>query len=267
MINWEFWKEEYEKATPTWQLWPDRESCPICSGKGFIRHPHSMEDLRLGQLDPCRCRVKLHFLREEEQKLEIVDSIMAHSQMSSHERGLKVNGLKPWSTKKEWDTMRLAQQWACKFVESMEQTGEAGWGLFIGTQGCGKTHLMCGIANRLAELHIPTIMVYATALLNAIKKTFNENTDDFMQTMINTKVLMLDDLGTEYLTEWAKAELEYIFNTRWAEREKLPTIISTNLTPQLLRLRYPRIASRIMDRDLSTVNIITLGDYRQRRTL
>jgi len=125
---------------------------------------------------------------------------------------------------------------------------------------------MCGIANRLIESDIPTIYVYSTALMNAIKETFNgmKDTEEFRQALVEIPVLMLDDLGTENLTEWARSELEYIINTRWAEKEARPIIVSTNLLPNQLRLRHPRIASRIMDTDLSRVNIITVGDYRQR---
>ena len=58
-------------------------------------------------------------------------------------------------------------------------------------------------------------------------------------------LLILDDLGTEMTTQFTIAALYQVVNTRLMESR--PTIISTNLTPEQLSVRYsPQIASRLL---------------------
>lgn len=195
-------------------------------------------------------------------------SIMAHTQMTEKEKHYKVNGLVKWGPPDQWKTMEKARDWACKFVTDLEEGRIPTWGVLIGGYGCGKTHLMCGMANALVARGIPTVMVYVTSLLNELKGTFNGNgneTNEFLEEITAVKVLMIDDFGTEQRTPWSTSILEHIINSRYKEAEEKPTVISTNKTIQQLKALYPRIASRVMDSDISTVHVIAVGDYRLRK--
>ena len=58
-------------------------------------------------------------------------------------------------------------------------------------------------------------------------------------------LLIIDDLGTEMTTQFTTSVLYNIVNTRMMAEK--PTIISTNLLPDMLEKRYsPQISSRIM---------------------
>ena len=58
-------------------------------------------------------------------------------------------------------------------------------------------------------------------------------------------LLIIDDLGTEMTTQFVCSALYHVVNTRLMESR--PTIISTNLTPEQLSVRYsPQIASRLL---------------------
>ena len=65
----------------------------------------------------------------------------------------------------------------------------------------------------------------------------------------NIKLLVLDDLGTQNATPWAKEKLFQILNHRYVNQ--LPTVITTNLTLMDIedrirsRLRDPEVVSRI----------------------
>ena len=62
--------------------------------------------------------------------------------------------------------------------------------------------------------------------------------------VMKTDLLILDDLGTEYLTPFYSSTIYNIINTRL--NFKKPTIISTNLTHEEIQERYDeRVVSRI----------------------
>ena len=69
---------------------------------------------------------------------------------------------------------------------------------------------------------------------------------------------MLDDLGTENATPWAREKLYQIINHRYIEQ--LPTVITSNID---LRKVDDRIMSRIMDHRLTQYIEIDAEDYRR----
>jgi DNA replication protein DnaC len=73
--------------------------------------------------------------------------------------------------------------------------------------------------------------------------------------------LILDDLGTESATPWAREKLFQLLNYRYAAR--LPTVITTFSTLEELD---ERLASRMEDSSRCTVHGITAPSYRGSRT-
>jgi DNA replication protein DnaC len=70
---------------------------------------------------------------------------------------------------------------------------------------------------------------------------------------------VLDDLGTENATPWAREKLYQIINHRYNER--LPTVITSNQRDDAID---ERILSRMLDRDLSTRLTLVGEDFRRR---
>ena len=63
--------------------------------------------------------------------------------------------------------------------------------------------------------------------------------------MLETDLLIIDDLGVEFSTQFTVSCVYNIINSRILSRK--PTIISTNLTPRELEDKYTqRITSRII---------------------
>jgi DNA replication protein DnaC len=119
--------------------------------------------------------------------------------------------------------------------------------MFMGGTGLGKTHLSLAIAN--VVLNKGFSVVYGTSQ-NILGDLQNENfgrTDNLRyceRDVLRCDLLIIDDLGTEFRSQYTVAALQNIINTRLSA--KLPTVISTNYTFDELEEKYDqRITSRI----------------------
>ncbi len=132
-----------------------------------------------------------------------------------------------------------------------------GWLVFAGPYGTGKTHLAAAIGNYQAALGNPPLMVSVPDLLDHLRASFNPNSqvslDQRFEEIKNARILILDDLGTQSATPWAREKLYQLFNYRYVA--ELPTVITSSLTPDELD---PRIYSRLVDTRLTRiVNLAT----------
>lgn len=126
---------------------------------------------------------------------------------------------------------------------------------FSGRTGVGKTFLSLCIARELLNRGRTVLYLTAPVLFDMITehkmlayKEENYN-DHKYKSIFNVELLIIDDLGTETLSDSRYAELLNILNTRQANNSKAAckTIISTNLGPKkLFDLYTERITSRIM---------------------
>lgn len=118
--------------------------------------------------------------------------------------------------------------------------------LFSGATGLGKTFLSACVARQVAENGHS--VVYATAGklfadFEAVK--FERAEAGSLRDYRDCDLLIVDDLGTEMTTEFVKAALYELVNTRLLERRS--TLISTNLNENDLEARYGgQIASRLL---------------------
>ncbi|TLN09806.1 ATP-binding protein, partial [bacterium] len=71
------------------------------------------------------------------------------------------------------------------------------------------------------------------------------------------QLLILDDLGTQSASPWAREKLYQLFNHRYMAR--LPTVITTSSKMEDLD---PRIRSRMLDSRLCDIYAILLPAYR-----
>jgi DNA replication protein DnaC len=121
---------------------------------------------------------------------------------------------------------------------------------FYGDPGLGKTFLSHCIAKELLDDGYLVIYQTASELLDIIRKSKFQQVEDRaviqpIQYLYQCDLLILDDLGTETLTEFANNELFNLINRRLKEEKKM--LISTNLPISKLEGRYSaRLASRII---------------------
>jgi DNA replication protein DnaC len=101
--------------------------------------------------------------------------------------------------------------------------------------GSGKTHLAICIANHLLhQRHFEVRYIKAADILMEVKSTYNrtskEDEEDVLSRLLNTRVLIIDDLGVNKATEWSDEMFWAIFDRRL--ENKLPVIVTTNYAPE-----------------------------------
>lgn len=132
-----------------------------------------------------------------------------------------------------------------------------GWLVFTGPYGCGKTHLAAAIANQLAVQGDPPLFVMVPDLLDHLRAAFSPNSgvsyDRRFDEVRVAPLLVLDDLGSQSTTPWAKEKLYQLLNYRY--NRELPTIITVAV--DLLNDIDTRIFTRMRDeRICNLVSII-----------
>lgn len=121
--------------------------------------------------------------------------------------------------------------------------------LLCGACGLGKTFLSSAIANRLLEKDVDVLYVSCNALFPILEdmhfgREVGERAAYIVKKLIDCELLILDDLGSEFVTQFTCSELFRIINTRLLNGKKM--IVSTNLNRSMLKNTYDeRIASRI----------------------
>jgi DNA replication protein DnaC len=135
-----------------------------------------------------------------------------------------------------------------------------GWLVFTGPFGCGKTHLAAAIGNYQASMGYPPLMVSVPDLLDHLRATFSPNSDISLdrrfEEVKTSRLLILDDLGTQSATPWAKEKLYQLFNYRY--NAELPTVITTSGKSEDID---PRLYSRMQDERLCTIVVIPVEAY------
>lgn len=126
-----------------------------------------------------------------------------------------------------------------------------GWLVFTGSHGSGKTHLAAAIANYAQDMGRMPVFVTVPDLLDHLRATFNPNSpvsyDRRFEDVRNSELLVLDDLGTQSATPWAREKLYQLFTHRY--NAQLPTVVTTathfdDIDPPILsRMRDSRVST------------------------
>lgn len=225
--------------------------CPICGGTGFVRRDVPVGHRDFGKAIPCRCTREARAEKRQESLREL-SNLGNLSRMTFDTFTPEGYGLNEALS----SNLRHAYRRALEYAENPE-----GWLLFKGAYGCGKTHLAAAIANHLIESGRKVLFVVVPDLLDHLRGTYRPGSsvsyDSRFEAVRTAPVLILDDLGTENLTAWAREKLFQIFNYRY--NAKLPTVITTN---RELEEIDQRVRSRMLDQDLCRVCPILAHDFR-----
>jgi DNA replication protein DnaC len=223
---------------------PTTITCPICNDAGFLRVDVPLGHPNFGRIFPCECRV-----RDREERL--VEDLRRLSNLDAFpERTFE-------SFDKNVSGIEEAYKAAYEFARNPN-----GWLFFLGPCGTGKTHLAVAIALYAMERHkMSVLFTVVPDLLDHLRATFDPNQgvayDDRFNAIRNAQLLILDDLGTENTTPWAREKLYQIFNHR--HNERLATVVTSNKD---IRELDERIASRLLDRHLTRFVEIDAEDER-----
>lgn len=144
----------------------------------------------------------------------------------------------------DYFTMERIFGFAKRYAETFNSSSESI--LMFGQTGLGKTHLSLAIANKVLEKGYSVIYDSIINILRNIEREHfsREHSTEMISLVMDTELLILDDLGTEYETPFYNSTVYNIINTRLNSGK--PTIISTNLDFSGIRRRYDeRVVSRI----------------------
>jgi DNA replication protein DnaC len=131
-----------------------------------------------------------------------------------------------------------------KYVRSFKKKAlKENLGLLVyGNPGNGKTFLSGCIANALIKQFIPVVCVSAIGILERIKNSFGSYGDEGVQSILNcldnADLVIIDDMGVENNTDWSRATMYQILDSRC--RKKKPLMITSNLTMSQLKRRYDK---------------------------
>lgn len=121
--------------------------------------------------------------------------------------------------------------------------------LLFGDVGTGKSFLAGCIANALLDQGIPVLMTNFPTILSRLCGTFGEDRTEFLASLGDYDLLIIDDLGVERNTEYALEQMFSIVDSRY--RSGKPLIVTTNLKLDELKnppdLAHARIYDRILE--------------------
>jgi len=145
-----------------------------------------------------------------------------------------------------------------KYAEKPEK-----WLMLIGPYGCGKTHLAAAIEYYRRERQANTVFITIPDLLDYLRTTYQPGAaisfDQRFNAVRNAELLILDDLGTENATPWAKEKLFQILDYRYTGQ--MPTVITSSKPIEKLD---ERIASRLLDTRRCEIIAIRARSYHLR---
>ena len=116
----------------------------------------------------------------------------------------------------------------------------------FGSTGLGKTHLSLAIAAEVIAKGYGVVYGSCPNLLSRLEREkFGRSNENTEESLLDCDLLILDDLGAEFSTQFTVSAIYNIINTRLLKR--LPTIISTNLGIEGIQQKYTeRVASRLI---------------------
>jgi len=229
----------------------DTPVCPLCGGRGFLRRDVPVGHPDFGKAVPCQCKVaELQDMRLRD--LRLASNLGFLSRLTFDTFVPDGYGL----NKELRGNLRLAYEATKAYAAK-----PSGWLILRGKYGCGKTHLAAAIANHHIEQGHQVLFVVVPDLLDHLRAAFSPTSpvsfDQRFGSVRKAPLLILDDLGTQSATPWAREKLFQILNYRY--NAQLPTVITTNQSPEEIETR---LRSRLTDPDIVHAITILAHDFR-----
>ena len=133
-----------------------------------------------------------------------------------------------------------------------------------GDVGTGKSFAAACIANALLEQATPVLMTNFSKILNQMGTMYTEERYQYIASFSHYPLLIIDDLGIERSTEYAKEQVYAVIDERY--KANLPLIITTNLTISEIRNPENVADARIYSRVLEMCTPIQVGGADRRQS-
>ena len=221
------------------------------NGLRYCRKCHEPTQCRIvfmgrERIVPCLCTCGKEEVEREKQETAERDRLYEIARMKA--AGIQDRHLREWTFAKAEDTpvIRMAKN----YVKNWRKVKAENLGLlFWGDVGTGKSYAAACIANALLEMRVPVLMTNFAKMLNQMGGLYSEERFSYISSLSGFSLLIIDDLGIERSTDYAKEQVYSIIDERY--KSGLPVIVTTNLTIEDLRcpmqLADARIYSRILE--------------------
>ncbi len=209
----------------------DIYNCEICRDTGFVEGK--------------RCVCLKNLISKNIGKNSNLTEYMRECNFENFDMSLFAN--QGENSQKVLKVMQVVCNNAMTFAETFDVSHENL--LLMGNAGTGKTFVSSCIANRALERGKTVFYQTAFKLFETFEsakfKRDDDEASDVVKYVYDVDLLIIDDLGTEFVTQFTAASLFDIINTRIISGKS--TIISTNLDFETLSEMYSqRIASRFI---------------------
>ncbi|MCD6299929.1 MAG: ATP-binding protein [Dehalococcoidales bacterium] len=236
--NTDTWSNAEAKETPA-------SICPICKGVGYVYLDVPVGHPDFGRVVPCRCRLKE--LEKERQA-----HLLRYSNLGALTR-FTFDNLVPQG--RSGDPLNQEQFNRAYEAAKAFAVDPKGWLVLAGPSGCGKTHLAAAIANERISRGYPVFFISTPDLLDHLRSTFSPDSempyDEFFDQVRNAPLLVLDDLGAQTSSPWAKEKLDQLLVHRF--NSELPTVIIATVPIEQLE---DRIRTRLTDPNLCHIYVV-----------
>lgn len=206
----------------------------------------------------CKCAAAKRAAEEDEYKRrEFEKKVQEMRRM-----GFPEAEMRNWTFANDDLTNEMLTKAAQRYVENFPELRKRGKGLLLyGNTGTGKTYAACEIANALIDKGYPTLVVNFSRVLNTLQGTFEKQ--EYIDGFNNFQLLVIDDLGIERDTAYAKEQVYNIIDSRY--RSGLPMIITTNMSMEKIKNPQDIENLRIYDRILERCHPIEVSGINRRR--
>jgi DNA replication protein DnaC len=247
-----------KKSSMTSPHTADKYKCNICKDVGWVQNGD-------GTWSRCKCYEK-----------ECIERLWANF-------GVKVADVKKLNEYKPYDDRTAqAKNKAIQYLRTFDKiinTNENSFGLF-GQAGSGKTHIIVAIGAALLRREKDPVPVVYMPYLEAIRELKANSMDDEYYAKLSgryctAKVLIIDDLFKDKIKNGKLMQDKYGHNVALNEADMkhiypilnyryinhLPTLISTECTPQTLMELDEALAGRILERCGSNMVVFQGEEY------
>ena len=219
--------------------------CPLCKGIGFVYKERPKSDPDFGRAVPCQCTSQA-LKKGRHKTLERYSNLGPLVRLTFD--SLVPQGRSPHTRNQE--RFRNAVEAAKAYAQAPE-----GWLVLLGPSGCGKTHLAAAIANYRLSQGQPALFVVVPDLLDHLRSCYDPQSaisyDDLFEQVRQAPLVILDDLGMQSSSPWAREKLDQLISHRFNSR--LPTVFTCAGALEDLE---ERLRSRLSDPELSRVFVL-----------
>lgn len=227
-----------------------KANCPICEDRGIIL----IGEGRDTAAKQCTCM--------DQKRLE---RIFKTSQITPALKAKTFSGFQSSLN----GSIRSMYDCAKAYAQAFPDLGDTNWLVLLGEPGSGKTHLAMAVANELVAAGTPALYFQHVEGTNEIRETIlakdssrgEERTSDKVRQVKDAPVLVWDDLfkPPKAPTDWILELTFEILNYRYLNL--LPTIITSEHTPEALLGIDRAIGSRILERARGRLMVVEGAEF------